>query len=330
MNRREFIALIAGAAATWPISVQGQSSPGTIKRPLIGALVLDASEDDSVLFKFYLDALNRLGYVDGKNATIVVRYAGGKPQALPALAAELARLKPDVIMADVSSAIKAVRSAAPDVPIVGASMSYPIEQGLIASFSHPGGNLTGMAGQIDGINSKLIDLALKAVAGVRRIGLLINPEGANVAFERNAFEGAAQQRGIGLEIAEARAPGEIESAVDALAKGGAAIIITQANGLFITERRRIAQLALAKHMPVIATSTQIVETGYLLTYGTDRAKIYPRAAVFVDKILKGAKPGDLPVEFPTKLDLTVNLKTAKALGIEVPQAMLLLADKVIE
>jgi putative ABC transport system substrate-binding protein len=149
MKRREFITTLGGAAAiaAWPLAARAQISPGTVKRPLIGALVLNASESDVVLVKFFLDALARLGYVDGKNATIVARYAGGKPQALPALAAELARLKPDVIMADVASAIKAVRSAAPNVPIVGASMSYPVEQGLIASFSHPGGNLTGIAGQ---------------------------------------------------------------------------------------------------------------------------------------------------------------------------------------
>lgn len=209
-------------------------------------------------------------------------------------------------------------------------MSYPVEQGLIASFSHPGGNLTGIAGQIEGLDGKLVDLALKVVAGTRRIGLLLNPVGSNVAFERNGFEVAARQRGIGLEIAEARAPGDIESAIDALAKAGAAIVITQANALFNTERSRIARLALAKHMPVISTQRQVVETGFLLAYGTDFAENYRRAAIYVDKILKGAKPADLPVEFSTELHFTVNLKTAKALGIEIPEAVLLLADKVVE
>jgi putative ABC transport system substrate-binding protein len=329
MQRREFIGVLGGVAA-WPLTARAQSLPGTVKRPLIGVLSLNDSEGDTVMIKGFLDALARLGYVDGKNATIVARYAGGKPQALPALAAELAQLKPDVIMADVASAIKAARHAAPDVPTVGASMSYPVEQGLIASFSHPGGNLTGIAGQIEGLDGKLVDLALKVVAGTRRIGLLLNPAGSNVAFERNGFEVAARQRGIGLEIAEARAPGDIESAIDALAKAGAAIVITQANALFNTERSRIARLALAKHMPVISTQRQVVETGFLLAYGTDFAENYRRAAIYVDKILKGAKPGDLPVEFPTKVNFTINLKTAKALGIEIPEAVLLLADKVIE
>ena len=329
MRRRKFIGLI-GSAAALPFRARAQSSAGMVKRPLIGVLALNASDDDSVLVKRFLDALAGFGYLDGKNATIVVRYAGGKPQALPALAAELVGLKPDVIMADVASAIKVVRSADFGVRIVGASMSYPVEQGLIASFSHPGGNLTGITNQVEGIDGKLVDLALKAVAGTRRIGLLINPKGANVMFERKGFVDAARQRGIGLEVAEASAPSEIERAIDALAKGGATIVITQANALFNTERRRIAQLLLAKQIPAISTQTQIAETGFLLTYGTDIAENYSRAAVFVDKILKGIKPQDLPVEFATKVKFIVNLKTAKVLGIDVPEAVLLLADKVIE
>lgn len=150
------------------------------------------------------------------------------------------------------------------------------------------------------------------------------------AFERIDFEAAARQRGIGFEVAEASAPSDIEGAIDSLAEAGAAIIFIQSNAMFFNERSRIARLAIAKHMAAVASRAQLAEAGYLLAYGTDFAENYSRAAIFVDKILKGAKPRDLPVEFPTKLVFTINLKTAKALGIEVPEEVILLADKMIE
>ena len=325
MRRRAFIAGL-GAAALAPLApVEAQG-----KRPLIAVLSLNASAQDRGVVAAFIDALGQFGYVDGKNVSIAARYAGGNPQMLPQLAAELAALKPSVVMADTASPIKAVLRVAPGLPIVGATMGYPVEQGLVASFAHPGGNVTGIASSVEDMNAKLLELALEAIPSATRLGLLVNPAGDNAAIYRRDLEAAAQKRGIGFRAAEARDPGEIDDAVQALADYGADIMIVQPNGLMNTERKRIADAALAQHLPTISTGTPNVEAGQLMSYGIDYVASYRRAAYFVDKILKGAKPAELPVEFPTKLEIGVNLKTAKALGITLPQSILVRADEVIE
>ena len=334
MRRRD---LIAAAGTIWslPLATRGvrAQSGAAIKRPLIGIVDLTESPTEHARgMDSFLDALGKLGYVDGKTATIQMRYAGGNAAALPGLAAELARSNPDVAVADTASAIKAAEAAMPDTPIVGITMSYPIEQKLIASFAHPGGNLTGLAASVEELDTKLLDLSLRAVPAVKSVGLLMNPSANLSEIERRAYENVARKRGLGFYAVAAAAPEKIADAIDALADAGAQLMIVQENGMFFLARHKIGTLAIAHRMPVISSQSAglIEETGYLLTYGIDAESTYRRAASFVDRILKGAKPADLPVEFPAKLVMAVNIKTARALALQLPQELLNIADQVIE
>jgi len=330
MRRREVITLLGGAVLARPGLGHAQTPAGTGKRPVIGILALNASEKNTGFITGFLDALAKLGYVDGTSATIVSLYAAGEQRLLPMLASNLVRLRPDVIMADTASPIKAVRNAAPRIPIVGAIMGYPVEQGLITSFSHPGGNVTGMAASVENMYGKLVELGLEAVSGAKTMGLLVDPEGSGATLARRDFQAAAEKRGIGFHVAEAHVPDEIDYAIRLLADAGTAFICIAPSSMFNLNMRHIAQSALALRLPTITNNPERSDTGILLRYGVDYSENYQRAATFVDKILKGAKPGDLPVEFPTKLEMVINMKTAKALGIDIPPTLLARADEVIE
>lgn len=325
MRRRDFLTVL-GSAAAWPIAARAQAD----KRPVIGILALNASEQDTSFVAAFVESLAKLGYVDGKSTTIVSLYASGEQQVLPMLAGNLVRLKPDVVMADAASSIKAVMSAAPGIPIVGALLGAPVEQGLIASFSHPGGNVTGVAANVEGMNGKLLELGLTLVPGAKTMGLLSDPGSFSAAFNRRDFQAAAEKRGIGLHAAEAHVPNEIDRAIRVLADAAAAFVCIDASSMFNLNFRHIAQAALARRLPTIANNPQKADTGILLGYGADYRENYQRAATFVDKILKGAKPGELPVEFPTKLEMVMNMKTARALGLTVPVTLQATADEVIE
>lgn len=334
MRRRDFLAA-AGAMSALPLATRGAGaqSDSAVRRPLIGIIDLTESADAHARgMDSFLDALNKLGYVDGKTATIQLRYAGGDAAALVGIAAELARLKPDVVACDTASPIKAAQAAMPNAPIVGITMSYPVEQKLIASFAHPGGNLTGLAASVEELNAKLLDLSLRAVPTVKSIGLLMNPGASLSEIERRAYENVARARGLGFHAAAAATPEQIGDAMATLADAGAQLMVAQENGMFFLARHQIGALAIARRMPVISSQSSglIDEPGYLLTYGVDAASTYRRAASFVDRILKGAKPADIPVEFPAKLVMAVNAKTAQALGLQLPQELLNIADQVIE
>ena len=323
-RRREFLVVLAGAAIGWtPTAAQSQD-----KHPVIGVLALN--EQDNELIRAFLDALEQLGYVDGKTATIVARYASGNPQALPGLAADVARSKPDVIMADVASSIKACLKAMPGVPIVGATMGSPIEQGFATTFAHPGGNVTGLASQVEDYNAKVLELALEMIPDAKSVGILLNPEGDGARIYRRELQAAADKRKLDLYVAEARVPREIEGAINALADARVGFMMVPPNGTLNTERHRVAELALKMHLPAISTTSRNAEAGDVLTYGVNYIESYRRTAFFVVRILRGAKAGDLPIEFPTKIEMAINLKTAKALGITVPQSLLVRADQVIE
>ena len=331
IRRRDFITLIGGTVLARPGLGRAQTPAGTGKRPVIGVLALNASEKSTGFITGFLDALAKLGYVDGTSATIVSLYAAGEQRLLPMLAGNLVRLSPDVIMADTASPIKAVRNAAPRIPIVGAIMGYPVEQGLITSFSQPGGNVTGMAGTVEDMSGKLVELGMEVVSSAKTMGLLVDPEGSGATLARRDFQDAAEKRRIGFHVAEAHVPHEIDHAIRLLADAGTAFICIAPSGMFYLNMSHIAQTALALRLPTITTSNaEKADTGILLRYGVDYTENYRRAATFVDKILKGAKPGDLPVEFPTKLELVINLKTAKALGLTMPPSLLARADEVIE
>jgi putative tryptophan/tyrosine transport system substrate-binding protein len=233
-------------------------------------------------------------------------------------------------LANSPSPAVAVQSVAPNLPIVCPQISDFLVPSLVANYARPGGSVTGMAFTVEGVAAKLLELALDAVPGSTRIGFLANPAGASMALWVQQVETAARARGVTLLIQEARRPDDLAPAFDGFAKQRCQAVIVPANGLFQTERTRIVQLALAARLPTIWANPQDVEVGGLASYGVDARENYRRAAAYVDKILKGAKPADLPIEFPTKLMLAINLKTARALGLEVPLHLQQLADEVIE
>jgi len=333
MRRRDLVAAL-GAAVASPVAnkIARAQTASSIKRPLIAIIDLTESPAQHTSIDTFFAAMNSFGYVDGKTATILLRLAGGNTAALPSIAADLARLRPDVVVGDTASAIKAAETAMPDRPVVGITMTYPVEQGLIASFARPGGNLTGLAAAVDELSTKLLDLGLRAFPTARSVGLLMNPSAALSEIEHRNFEEASRVLGLAFHAAAAGTPEKIDEAMASLAAAGAQLVVAQANGMFFQERGRIGALAIKNRMAVITTQNagQIAQTGYLLTYGVDFNDNYPRAAEFVDKILKGSKPAELPVEFPNKLVLTVNVKTAQALGLKLPEELLTLADTVIE
>jgi putative ABC transport system substrate-binding protein len=232
-------------------------------------------------------------------------------------------------MADTAAPIRAVSRVAPDTPIVGAIMGYPVEQGLIASFSRPGGNVTGMASYVEDMDSKVLGLGMDLVPGAKNMGLLLDPEGSAAPLFRRGFQAAANKRGIGFLAAEAHVPNELDPAIRLLADAGVAFMCIPPSGMFTLNIRHIAQAALALRLPTITARPEKV-SGILLSYGIDVRQNYQRAAIYIDKILKGAKPADLPVEFPTKLEMVINMKTARALELTIPPTLLAIADEVIE
>jgi putative ABC transport system substrate-binding protein len=326
MRRRDLLI----AATVLPQISAGLHAQSATKRPVIGILSLNGSANDPELVAAFIDGLASLGYADGKTATLITRSAGGDPALLPGFAQEIARARPDLVMADVGGAITAMKKAAPSVPLVGSQMNDPVALGLVSSFAHPGGEVTGIASVVDDILAKLLDLALQAVGGVKRIGVLLNPVGFAYARERDSFVRAAQKRGVDIVTADARSPADLSGAIRSLADAKPGFILLQPNGMLRAERRQIARSALEHGLPVIASMAQAADSGFLLVYGIDDAASYRRAATFADRILKGANPADLPVEVPTKFILIINLKIARKLDIDISQSLLVQADRVIE
>jgi putative tryptophan/tyrosine transport system substrate-binding protein len=323
MRRRNFMMLLGGAAA-WPFMA---SAAG--KRPRVAVLTLLTRQDEGGRIGDFVSGLRELGYIAGQNLDIDYRYADGDTEQLSRLARELIALAPNAVYAGEPSAARAIKKAAPDLPIVCPVLTDRLPD-LFASYARPGGSVTGIASTIEDMNGKQVELALDVVPGAMRTGLLINPTGANRDFTTQQVEAATRARGIALLVEQARTPDELAPAFDRLTKGRAEAVIVAPNGMFINQRRSIVQLALAAGMPTIFQDRRDVEAGGLASYGVEQRENHRRSALLVDKILKGAKPGDLPIEFPTKLLLVVNLKTARALGIAIPPTVLGRADEVIE
>jgi putative ABC transport system substrate-binding protein len=322
MRRRNFIALLGGAAA-WPLAARGA------KRPRIGVLTLLSRQDEGGRIALFVAGVRGLGYIEGQNLDVDYRYADGDTERLKPLARELIALAPDVIYAGEPSAARAVKSTAPNLPIVCPVLTDRLPD-LFASYARPGGSVTGIASMVEDMNGKQVEVATEVVPGAMRIGLLINPTGANRDFVSQQVEAAARARGMTTLIEQPRSPEELAGAFDRLAKAQAQAVIIAPNGMFINQRSSIAQLALAAGLPTIFQDRVQSMAGGLVSYGVDERENARRAALFADKILKGAKPGDLPIEFPTKLELVVNLKTARALGLKIPPSLLARADEVIE
>ena len=327
MNRRDTVlALVALGAVAGPLASFAQQ-PGKVWR--VGFLSLTSASLSSKNTDAFLRGMRELGYVEGKNLVIEWRSADGKFERLPGLAAELVQLKVDVIVAVPSSAIAAAQKATTTIPIVMATAADPVSGGLVKSLARPGGNITGLSSMGGETGAKLVELLLSVLPKLSRVAVLDN---ASTSYRptSKSVQAGAQNAGLKTLVAEASAPQEIENAFSMMAREKAEAVIVSTAAFSILQQRQIAELALKYRLPSMFGNRAFVEAGGLMSYGTKTADLYLRAATYVDKILKGAKPGDLPVEQPVTLELVVNLKTAKALGITIPKTILLRADEVIE
>jgi putative ABC transport system substrate-binding protein len=322
MRRREFITLLGGTLAAWPLPISAQQKTTA----LIGFL---GTAFDLRLTSAFETRLRDLGWIEGQNVVIEYRWAAGDLARFPALVDELVRLKPDLMVAGSNQAAIAMRQATTVVPIVAPTLFDPIGLGLVASLARPGGNVTGTTSQ-DTLPGKQLELAAEVVRGAIKMGVLFNPEFQGHVIRRKAAEAAAAALAVKLVPIEARLPDDLDTAFQSMARERFDSVIVLGEPMFFAERRRIAALAIEARLPTVFGNREHVEAGGLMSYGGDIRANFRRAADYVDKILKGAKPADLPVEQPTKFDLVINLKTAKAIGLAIPEAFLLRADEVIE
>jgi putative ABC transport system substrate-binding protein len=274
------------------------------------------------------EGLQALGWVDGRNIAIEARFADGHMDRLASLAAELVRLDVHVIVAGPSTVAQAARQATATIPIVMTGVGDPVKLGFVKSLSHPGGNMTGLASLLPELEAKSLQLLAELLPGLRRVAVLLNPD--NPLHEAEDAQAAAKLVGLQLVTVRARTPEEFPSAFDAIVKARAGAVDIWGDPMFARHHSALIDLAMRSRLPTMFKTTPAVAAGGLIAYGPDFVDLYRRAASYVDKILKGTKPADLPVEQPTKLALVINMKTAKALGLTIPQTLLLRADRVIE
>ena len=282
-------------------------------------------------YDVFVRKLGELGYVEGQNLKIEFRSAEGRPERLPDLADELVRLNVDVIVAAATSGARAAKQATTTIPIVMLGVSDPVFTGLVSSYARPGGNVTGNANSGGDLSRKRVELLKEALPSISRVAVLLNPRlpSVSVVWWRET-EAAARMLGITLQRVEVQAPGEIEAAYAAIDKGRFDALLVFTDPLIGTERLRRADLAASSRLPVMNTQRMPAELGDLMSYAPNFSDLHLGAAIYVDKILHGAQPADLPVEEPTKFDLVINLKAAKALGLEIPPSILARANEVIE
>jgi len=274
--------------------------------------------------------LRDLGYVEGQNLVIVSRYAEGKLERLPALAAELVQSRPDVIVTAGPQAIQAVKQATDTLPIVMASIADPVAEGLVASLARPGGNLTGMAFQNPELTVKRLELLTQAVPKARRIAVLWDSTGLRRASGLSELQAAALSLGLTLQVLDVRGPADFDAAFGAARRGRADALVVLSGSLLFVHRQALVDLAARSRLPATYFSREFVDAGGLMSYGPSFPDMYRRSAAYVDKILKGAKPADLPVEQASLFELIVNLKAAKTLGLTLPPSLVQRADEVIQ
>ena len=328
MRRREFIALVGGAIVC-PTGVRAQPQAGKV--PRIGYLRVTSASDRPPLLDAFRQALRELRWIEGQNVVIDYRFAEGRLDRLPDLAAELVRLKVDVIVSLGTQGVTAARNATDTIPIVMIGVRDPIAIGLIASLAHPGGNVTGVSGYAGlEIVAKQLELLKETVPEIRRVAVLSNPTNAYHQLAIKELNVAAGSLGVQLQLLEARGPNEFDGAFAAMAKERAGALLVLSDIMFNGHGTRLADLAASRRLPTANAVRESVEAGGLMSYGPSFLDSYRRSAAYVDKILKGDKPADLPVEQPTKFELVINLKTAKAIGVTVPPTLLARADEVIE
>ena len=325
MQRREFITLIGGAAA-WPLAARAQQPAGRVYR--IGYQSIASREQTLHFVKAFEEGLRSLGYRVGENVVIEYRFADGQLERLPALAADLVRLGVDIIVATgINPSAVAAMKATTTIPIVITGLD-PVRAGLVASLARPGGNVTGLTVDAGGeILGKRFELLKETLPNLSRLGILWNPDVEFVRSRQTSMTEIARTLGLTTIPVEARGLEALEPAFATMVRERAQAFVMQGDSVLFNYRGQIAEMALRNRLPAAAIQRELADAGFLLSYGADISDIYRRLAGFVDKIFKGAKPADLPVEQPTKFELVINLKTAKALGITVPPTLLARADE---
>jgi putative ABC transport system substrate-binding protein len=325
VKRREFISLVGGAAASWPLAARAQQDG---KRYTVGRF--SASSAINPLVEEVTDSLRELGWVEGKNIVIERRYAENHLERLPELAADLVRLKVDVIVADGTLAPLAAKRTTSTIPIVMTSAGDPLGSGLVASLARPGGNVTGMSLMVPDLGAKRLELLKEVLPRLTHVAVLwnvANPYSGNVFKETQV---AGQTLGIEVQSLEVRGPDDFDGAFEAARRERPDALVTVEDPLNFDHRKLIADFTAGRRLPSLHGAKEFAAAGGLISYGTNLADVFRRAASYVDKILRGAKPADLPVQQPTRFDLVINLKAAKALGLEIPPTLLARADEVIE
>ena len=327
MDRRAFIASVAGCVVlACPVA---EAQP-VVKVYRIGFLAGTAPTAEARLWEGFFQGMRELGYVEGQNFVIEGRYYEDRIERLPALAAELVELKVDIIVAGAPPAPEAAQRATSTIPIVMAYHPDPVGSGLVASLARPGTNVTGMSVLGRELVGKQLQLLKETVPGISRVAVLANPSVPFNAIGLKEAEAAARSMNVQIQLLQVRTPGDFAAAFSAMKKDRAGGLIALGSSMFFAERKQIMELAAQSRLPSMASFTEYAEAGGLMTYGANLRESFRRSATYVDKILKGAKPGDLPVEQAAKIQLIINLKTAKEIGLTIPQSVLQRADEVIQ
>jgi putative ABC transport system substrate-binding protein len=329
IRRREFITLLGGAAG-WPLTALGQPSD-RVRR--IGVLMPSDENDPEGKLRYsaFTQALAGLGWTDGRNVRKDLRWYGGDPDRMRALAQELVGLQPDIILAGGTAATAAVQRRTRTIPIVFATAADPVASGLVARLDRPSGNITGFATNEATLGGKWLELLSEIAPGLKRAAIMFNPDTAAVSTYMPSFEMAARSLKVVASIAPVYSDLEIETAITALGREpGGGLVVIGSGGFTVSHRAPIILAAARNNVPAVYYISAFTRDGGLLSYGVDQVDTWRRAATYVDRILRGEKPGDLPVQFPVKYEMVLNLKTAKALGLAVPPSIMLRADEQIE
>jgi putative ABC transport system substrate-binding protein len=329
MRRRDLVKLVSGAAVVWPLAVVAQQPA---RRPLVGVLSPITREAAAGNIQAFRQALGALGYAEGENIAVEYRFAGGDKDALAALAAELVALKPDVIVVGSNDGILAVHKVTQTIPVVGVGLSFDLlNLGLIASYAHPGGNVTGFYGAVAGnLRGKRVSLLKEMAPRITRIGMVFNPDEVGDAFLARSLDELGRALNLDIHLFPVRSVAQFETAFAAAEQERVEGFYVEENVLLNANRALIVALVERSRRPAIYGFREFVAAGGLMSYGASLPDQYRGAAAYSDKILKGTKPADLPIDQPTRFDLTINLKTAKALGLTIPPTLLARADEVIE
>jgi putative ABC transport system substrate-binding protein len=329
MRRREFITLLTSSAAAWPLTARAQQPAKKI--PRIGVLWhAGSAEEEGPYFRALLEGFRGLGYVEGRNITLEHRFPNEMPERFKSMAVELVSLNVDVLVCVGNNTAPYGKNATKTIPVVFILVNDPIGSNLVDSFARPSGNVTGLSSSSFELIGKRLQILKEIIPGLRRVAQLVNPNAQQSRRHIEVTRTAAVELGLTIQTFEARSLVDLEPAFDAMARAGMQAVTVNPEGLAFQGRAIIAKLALARRLALCTYSRETFEPGALMSYGTDQVAICRRVAVYVDKILKGAKPSDLPVEQPTRFEYLINLKTAKAIGIEVSPLLLTRADEVIE